>query len=118
MAERTIRRGFIVFTDVDGRPVTGYEHEVVDVHEDDLERFDRLNGDEPVTGSDEESADAEDAGESTEDEPYKGVTVPELKTEIETRNADREDDAKITVPEPGNRPELVAALVADDAKQS
>ena len=47
-------------------------------------------------------------------EPYKGVTVTDLKTEIESRNADRAEDAKIAVAEPGNRPEIVAALVADD----
>lgn len=49
-----------------------------------------------------------------EDEPYKGVTVPDLKAEIDTRNEGREDTAKIAVAEPGNRPEIVAALVADD----
>ncbi len=49
------------------------------------------------------------------DEPYKGVTIPDLKAEIETRNKDREDDKKIVPAEPGNRPEIVAALVADDA---
>lgn len=49
-----------------------------------------------------------------EDEPYKGVTVPELTAEIEKRNADRADDKKIT-PADTKRPQLVAALVADDA---
>lgn len=48
------------------------------------------------------------------EEPYKGVTVTDLKTEIETRNKDREDGKKIVPAEPGNRPEIVAALVADD----
>ena len=44
MGVRTVRRGFIVYTDGDGRPVTGYIGDEVDVHEDDLDRFDRLNG--------------------------------------------------------------------------
>lgn len=52
------------------------------------------------------------------EEPYKGVNVAELKAEIETRNKDREDDKKIVPAEPGHRPEIVAALVADDANQS
>ena len=49
-------------------------------------------------------------------EPYAGVTVVDLKAEIDKRNKDRAEDAKIAPAEPGNRPELVAALVADDAK--
>lgn len=52
------------------------------------------------------------------DEPYKGISVTDLKTEIEKRNKDREDDKKIVPAEPGNRPEIVAALVADDANES
>lgn len=57
-----------------------------------------------------------DAGE--ESEPYKGVNVADLKSEIEKRNEGREDDKKIVPAEPGNRPELVAALVADDEAQA
>ncbi len=44
MGLRTVRRGFIVYNDVEGRPVTGYLGDEVDVHEDDLARFDRHNG--------------------------------------------------------------------------
>jgi hypothetical protein len=51
-------------------------------------------------------------------EPYKGVSVADLKAELDKRNEGREDDAKIVPAEPGNRPEIVAALVADDEKQS
>lgn len=40
-------------------------------------------------------------------------TVDELRAEIEKRNADRDDD-EIEVAPPGNKPELVAAIVADD----
>lgn len=43
MAARTVKLGFVVYTDVDGRPSTGYLGDDVDVHKNDLERFDRLN---------------------------------------------------------------------------
>ncbi len=43
MASRIVKLGFVVFTDVDGRPTTGYQGDTVDVHEGDLERFDSLN---------------------------------------------------------------------------
>lgn len=66
-----------------------------------------------------EAVDAEDADEAEEEVDegaYKGVKVADLKTEIETRNSDREDAAKIVPAEPGNRPQIVAALLADDNK--
>jgi len=47
-------------------------------------------------------------------EPYEGVTVPELKADLDRRNATRDEGHLIVVDAPGNRPELVAALVADD----
>jgi superfamily I DNA and/or RNA helicase len=114
MAERTVRAGFIVYTDASGRPVTGYLGDEVDVHEDDLERFDRLNPEEPAR----EDVVPDEFDEDDEEEPYEGVKVADLKSEIEKRNEDREDADKISPAEPGNRPELVAALVADDKKQS
>ncbi|MDR2294691.1 MAG: hypothetical protein LBE05_05755 [Microbacterium sp.] len=46
MAERKVRCGFIVYTDVDGKPATGYFGDTVDVHKDDLDRFDKLNPEE------------------------------------------------------------------------
>lgn len=60
----------------------------------------------------------EDSGETEQPEPYEGVKVADLKVEIDTRNKDRADDDKIVPAEPGHRAELVAALVADDEKQS
>lgn len=48
---------------------------------------------------------------------YKGVSVKDLKAEIDKRNEGREDAAKVAPAEPGNRPEIVAALIADDNKQ-
>lgn len=44
---------------------------------------------------------------------YEAKTVAELKAEIAGRNEGREDEAKI--PASGNKPDLVAALEADDA---
>lgn len=55
--------------------------------------------------------------EPTEPEPYKGVSVADLKVVLAKRNEGRAEDAKIVPAEPGNRAEIVAALVADDAKQ-
>lgn len=49
-------------------------------------------------------------------DPYKGWKVDRLKGEIEARNDARGDDEPlIVVEEPGNKPELLAALRADDA---
>lgn len=53
-----------------------------------------------------------------EGKPYEGVKLAELKAELEKRNADRAEEAKITPAEPGNKPEIIAALLADDAAQA
>lgn len=45
---------------------------------------------------------------------YEGVSVNDLKAEIAKRNEGRDEDKKIVPAEPGNRAELVAALIADD----
>ncbi|AYF29305.1 hypothetical protein CSH63_17905 [Micromonospora tulbaghiae] len=44
---------------------------------------------------------------------YAAMKVPELKAEIERRNTDRAEADRI--PGDGNKPDLVAALEADDA---
>lgn len=64
-----------------------------------------------------ETVEAEDAGEEVDEGAYEGVNVAELKKLIAERNKGREGDAKIAPAEPGNRPEIVAALLADDAKR-
>lgn len=46
--------------------------------------------------------------------PYMKRRKGELEKEIADRNANRPDDQRITVEEPGNKPELAAALDADD----
>lgn len=47
-------------------------------------------------------------------EPYKGVTIPDLKAEIAKRNEGRPEEEQLS--SDGNRPDLVAALIADDTK--
>jgi phenolic acid decarboxylase len=65
----------------------------------------------------EEIEDAEEAEPEELDEGvYADVKVAELKALIKARNEGREDDAKIVAAEPGNRAEIVAALIADDNK--
>lgn len=63
------------------------------------------------------SEDSGDEGKKDDAEgPYKGVKVADLKVELDKRNEGRGGDAVITPAEPGNRPEIVAALLADDVK--
>lgn len=53
--------------------------------------------------------------------PYsdKAWTKAKLEAEIEARNdAAGDEDHRIEVAEPGNRPELIAALEADDARRA
>ncbi|MFE7198508.1 hypothetical protein [Microbacterium oxydans] len=47
---------------------------------------------------------------------YKGVNVKDLKADLAARNEGREGDAVIIPAEPGHRPQIVAALLADDNK--
>lgn len=49
-------------------------------------------------------------------EGYEAATVAEIKAEIDRRNADRKADDQISTQ--GNKPDLIAALVADDQKES
>lgn len=67
-----------------------------------------------------EAIDVEDADETEEETldegVYKGVNVKDLKADLAARNEGREGDAVITPVEPGHRPQIVAALLADDTK--
>jgi len=58
--------------------------------------------------------DEESEEESEEDLPYGEWTNDQLKAEIDERNSYRDTDDVIHVVAPGNKPELVAALKADD----
>lgn len=55
-----------------------------------------------------------------ETSPFAAMTVAELKDEIDRRNAERDPEALnyITPEEPGNKPELIAALDADEAPRA
>ena len=46
---------------------------------------------------------------------YSKMRVEDLQKEIDRRNADRSEDGQIEVGGKGNKPDLVAALEADDA---
>jgi len=56
------------------------------------------------------------AGQEPEPTGYEAATVADLKAEITRRNADR-DEADQVSPQ-GNKPDLIAALEADDNKES
>lgn len=60
------------------------------------------------------TAKAKDTGDAGT-KGYADLKVDELKAEIEQRNADREDDAKLSTD--GNKPDLIATLEADDRAQ-
>lgn len=51
---------------------------------------------------------------------FASLTVAELKDEIERRNSERDPEALnyITPEEPGNKPELMAALDADESPRA
>jgi len=65
----------------------------------------------------------DEADDASEDKGYAGLSPDELKAEVEKRNADREDDARIEITGTGangnvKKGDLVAALEADDATAS
>ncbi len=59
-----------------------------------------------------------ETGEEKTVDPYKGKSVDDLKAELASRNEGRADEDKIVPAEPGNKPEVLAALKADDDKQA
>lgn len=66
----------------------------------------------------EELAEASKSGPAPEPVDYLAKSGPELKAEITARNADRDPagEAYIRVEPPGNKPEMAAALTADDQR--
>lgn len=57
--------------------------------------------------------------EQADVDPYKGWKVDQLKAEVTARNdATGEGEPQIEVAEPGNKPELLDALRADDAHRA
>lgn len=63
-----------------------------------------------------ESGEKPGAGSSGTD--YSKSKKADLEAEIDKRNADRDEDSQIVPDEPGNKPELIAALEADDTAQA
>jgi len=103
MAVRTVRRGFIVYAAAEGRPVTGYLGDKVDVHEDDVERFDRLNG-----------AEVDDTEATAE--------VTEIEGPDESWTHERIDafaaEWSIEIPSDGKKDEKLAAITAEIEKRT
>lgn len=58
--------------------------------------------------------DEDDDEDDVLEPPYDQYTKGQLFNEVERRNADRDDDEKIEVEAPQNKPEYVAALTEDD----
>lgn len=65
-----------------------------------------------------QSGQAETLAAASEPVDYESATKEQLEAEIAKRNQGREDDDLIEVEGRGNKPDLVAALVADDATQA
>lgn len=102
-----------------GKPVPGWAKDLVE--DDDLVSSSDYESDDLDHGLDIGLGDDPD-GDPDGDEPedYSGSkwTVKALKAEVEARNSERADDDPVEVEAPGNKPELIAALVADDAAQA
>ena len=113
MTVRTVAIGAVAYRPVGGdqRSAWGYLGQEVDVHDDDLARFDRATGvHAPFVEASASDAPAVSDPEGGKPEP----TVADLKAEIEARNAQRTEDNQI-VPASGKKADLIAALAADDA---
>jgi hypothetical protein len=59
---------------------------------------------------------SDDDGDGDDGPSYKSMKVDELKAEIDQRNTDRDDDAKLSTE--GNKADLVKVLTDDDASAS
>lgn len=82
-----------------------------------VDEFERQGFDLPESIEDDSDTDGSDDGSDEEESEgkvdYNEWTNKRLKDEINSRNADRDEEDHI-VPEGTNKPELVAALEADD----
>lgn len=110
-----------------GEPVPGWAKDLV--HDDDLDEDDDTDLAEGVEDVTQAVADAiseatDDAADNSTDEsdgelaevPYSLMSKKQLEDEVKARNAERDqgDVDYIRVDAPGNKPQLVAALKADD----
>jgi len=75
--------------------------------------------DEPALDRNRRPREPEYPAEPVEVDPYKGWKVDRLKSEVDARNdAAGDHEPQIVVDEPGNKPELLSALRADDARRA
>lgn len=98
MAERTIRSGIGSYLSVDGLQKHGMLGDVVDVHEDDVERFDRLNPEDLTVEA---------------VEPEQEFPLGEPAEDWSNKELDAYADAHgIDIKAAKNKPEKVAAIAA------
>lgn len=69
---------------------------------------------EPQSGSDPQSGSAD--GGTSDDSKYASMSKAELEAEVAKRNEGRDEADQIAVEGRGNKPDLLAALKADDNK--
>jgi hypothetical protein len=56
------------------------------------------------------------AGEPASSSIYDSYSKADLEDEVAKRNADRDEPDHVAIAPPGNKPDLIAALTADDTK--
>lgn len=95
MAEtRTIRSGIGTYRDAEGRWTHGVMGDEVEVHEDDLERFDRLNPPEPDAEPEAEESDEPTFSQEDVDAAVKAATdvqaaeLAQAKADLEAAKAE------------------------------
>ncbi|MGN7861459.1 hypothetical protein ACTJI8_12835 [Microbacterium sp. 22303] len=88
MAIRTIRSGIGTYQDTDGQWRHGVLGDEVDVHEDDLERFDRLNPPAP------KDSEAELADEAHEEKFSQGDVDAAVKAAVDAKDAELAEATK------------------------
>lgn len=104
MAKRTIRAGIVTYRAADGREgAYGFLGDEVDVHEDDLERFDRLNPAE----SEVESEDTEESVKIPQGDPTDAWSNKELDAYADAHGID--------IKAAKNKTEKLAAFAAASA---
>lgn len=115
-----IEKGHVDDDNNDANVEQGAEHLAREPEETSDQRDDYLSQEDKAVaeaeGSEDEAEDP-DPGDDDEVDAYEDWTVEQLKDEVKARNDGRgEDEAKVEVEAPGNKPELIDALEADDEK--
>jgi len=105
MAERIIRTGVGTYMGADAAWRFGMQGETVDVHEDDLERFDRLNPAEPEVEADEDDdLDGDEQGDEESAAPLSKMKKDELIAHAGEHGID--------ISGASTKPEILAAIEA------